>query len=92
MVRDRPERELRSFWSKMLGCTFFPLPLVMVWKKAKYRRVSNPTKYILWVEWWENGVLMHSEEIRPFQMLSGLGRCDEIREYQIIEGIPYPFA
>ena len=82
---------LTKFWEKQFGYLLFPLPLVMKFKTVKMRGVATYHKP-LFVEWWENGELIHAQKVGKWQFLGGpRGKCDEIREYLLETGISYPF-
>lgn len=83
---------LRGFWSKAAGCIIYPLPLVMIWKKAKFRSICNPTSKKLKVCWYVQDRLVHTETVEPWTFWSPVSaKCDRIYEYEIKHGIDYPF-
>ena len=83
---------LRSFWSKAAGCIIYPLPLVMLWKKTKFRSICNPTSKKLKVCWYVGEKHIHTEIVKPWVFYSLVSaNCDRIFEFEIEQGIDYPF-
>ena len=80
IARKRPTTVLDKGYQRAVGCLVYPLPLVLVWKKTKFRSIYNPTKKDLYVEWYDHGEFIISRTVKPFT-ISGRGRCTEIREY-----------